>query len=134
MDVDLIKDIETSHIESKWEQLLTLGFDVAYYVEPADYSVMLTCQQAAQLFDVDLVQIFIRTEESANTPTPSFSATYRRVGLLDAMRDLGSLGECTSRVTIEATNCLIHMVDYDDSDGKERRFSTTLQTILSIIE
>lgn len=134
MDVDLIKDIETSRIETQWEHLLSLGFEVAYYDEPVNYSVMLTCQQAEQLFDVDLVQIYIRTEHSANIPTPSINATYRRVGLFDAMWDLGSIGECTSRVTIEAANCAIYMVDYDDSDGRERRFCTTLQTILNAIE
>lgn len=134
MDVDLIKAIETSRIENKWEQLLNLGFDVAYYNDPANYSVMLTCQQAEQLFDVDLVQIFILTEHYTITPTPSINATYHRVGLLNAMWGLGSFGECTSRITIEAPNCIIYMVDYDDSDGKEGRFRTTLQTILNAIE
>lgn len=133
MDEDLIKNIETSRIENKWKQLLTLGFEVFHYDEAGDYSVVLTCQQAEQ-FDVDLVQIIIRAEDSVNILTRGITATYRRVGLLQAMRGMGSFGACTSRVTIEACNCLIYMVDYDDSDGKETNFRATIETILKVIE
>lgn len=136
INMDILDDVEASHIEDNWERLLPLGFSVFSFDETSNYSFCLYAGQSGieHHFDVDIVGIYIRSENPTNVHSPSVKALYRRVGLLNAMRRLGSFGECTSWVTIETTKCVIYMADYDNSDGKENKFTATLQTILGAIE
>lgn len=133
MDAELLKDIESKHIENQWEKLLPLGFDV-YVNDSNNYDIILTSPEGTQHFDVDLVKIYIRSEHPSGIVTPNLTAAYRRVGLLSAIWRLGSFGECTSWVTFETPKCTIYMVDYHDSDGKDEKFTAALRTILNSIE
>ena len=136
INMDILDDIEASHIEDNWERLLPLGFSVFNYDETSNYSFCLYAGQTGteHHFDVDIVGIYIRSEHPTNVFIPSVKALYRRVSILNAIRGLGSFGECTSWITIETKNCVIYMADYDNSDGKANKFTATLQTILDAIE
>lgn len=136
LDKGIIRNVEEASIERNWERLVRLGFYVDHFDSSSNYSTVLSYQkgEADQYFDVDLIQIYIRSNLPTNTNTPNVDASYRRVGLIDAIWGLGSFGECTSRATIETDACVIYMVDYDDSDGTERRLSAALQTIIDVIE
>ena len=134
IDDGLLERFGSSHIENKWEKLLPLGFEAEHYNEGANYTVLLTYNpEAENELGIDRVQILIRSALSIEEAPLRMDASYRRVGIVNAIQGLGLLGECKSQVTIETSGCLIYMADYE-SDGTGRNFEIVLQKILSIVE
>lgn len=134
IDDSLLERFKLSHIENKWEKLLSCGFESEYYNEGANYTVLLTYHPEIESgLGVDRVQIFIRSVLSVREAPIYVDASYRRVDLVSAIQGLGILGECKSHIMIETSGSLVYMVDYE-SDGTGRNFEIMLQKILSIIE
>lgn len=133
IDDELINDIERSRIDNEWDKLLEFGFHVDYFDENSKYFALLTYRPATTDDPIiDNMQIVIYSDWYDGDVGITVNADYNRVSLVKALLGMGSIGECTSQMTIETSDYLIYMVDYE-SDNTGYNFEVMLQKIVNAI-
>lgn len=150
LNSDLVQRISDVQMKEKWEILVSQGYTANHTIPgsiaptmhfvpsaPKDNTVVPLWLGYAPGSDdnttIDLVQIYLYDQETDKN-LPETIAWYERPTLAWIMNGNKSFGECSSQVHVITSDCVISMMDYDDSDASAQEFNKMLEKILLFCE